>query len=303
MDIGAQTLPLLVSLSAMLEEKNITRAASRLGISQPALSAQLARLRDIFDDQLLTPAASGKGMVLTPRASMLKDPLKSALQHLEDVVGVPAAFDPAQSDRTFTIGANDNATAIIGAQLIARLRSQGFTGVRLSFRVVDFTRLPGQLETGEIHIALVSRSKALPASFATQTLLDEEFRMAQRKGHPRGDRPPSIEEYAALEHVLVSGDGGGFRGFIDDALERQGLARRVGVSVQYYGVVPLMLQTTDLVSTLPSRFLHRYANSLTSFPLPIEVQRFVLNATWHQRFDREPGHLWLRQQLALCVQA
>ena len=301
MDIGGQALPLLVSLSAMLEEKNITRAAARLGISQPALSAQLARLRDIFDDQLLTPAASGKGMVLTPRASMLRDPLKSALQHLEDVVGAPSAFDPTQSDRTFTIGANDNATAMLGAQLIARLRSQGVSGIRLAFRAVDFSKLQDQLETGEIHVALISRSNALPASFSHQTLLDEEFRMAQRKGHPRGDRPPAIEEYVALEHVLVSGDGGGFRGFIDESLEKGGFARRVGVSVQYYSVVPLMLQTTDLVSTLPSRFLDRYADSLASFPLPIEVQRFVLNATWHQRFDQEPGHVWLRQQLALCA--
>jgi DNA-binding transcriptional LysR family regulator len=301
MDISGQTLPLLVSLRAMLEEKNITHAAARLNISQPALSAQLARLRDIFDDQLLTPAASGKGMVLTPRASLLRDPLRLALQHLEDVVSAPSTFEPAHSDRTFTIGANDNATAIIGPRLIAGLRALGSSGIRLAFRAIDFDKLQEQLETGEIDVALLSRLDALPGSFLHQTLLDENFRMAQRKGHPRGEHPPSIEEYAALEHVMVSGDGGGFRGFIDESLRRKGFARRVGVSVQYYSVVPLMLEASDLVCTLPSRFLDRYATNLTSFALPIDTKNFILNATWHARFDKEPGHVWLRQQLALCA--
>nr|WP_246732480.1 LysR family transcriptional regulator [Bradyrhizobium yuanmingense] len=88
----------------MLDERNITRAAARLGISQPALSAQLARLRDLFEDQLLTPAASEKGMVLTPRANELREPLRLALQNLQDVIVAPTGFDPKTSDRTFTIG-------------------------------------------------------------------------------------------------------------------------------------------------------------------------------------------------------
>src|SRR5258708_7534404 len=126
MDINGHDLPLLASLRVMLDEKNITRAAVRLGISQPALSAQLARLRDVFDDPLLTPAASGKGMVLTPRGHELREPLRLALQHLEDVVSKPSAFDPAKSDRTFAIGANDNKTAIIGSRLVALVRRSGW---------------------------------------------------------------------------------------------------------------------------------------------------------------------------------
>jgi DNA-binding transcriptional LysR family regulator len=300
MDINAHHLPLLVSLRTMLDERNITRAAARLGISQPALSAQLARLRHIFGDQLLTPAASGKGMVVTPRGDELREPLRQALQLLEDVVSMPFIFEPADSDRTFTIGANDNATAIIGSRLISLLRNKGLSRIRLAFRSIDFTKLTDHLETGEIDVALVSKN-ALPSSLPHQPLLDEDFKMAQRKGHPRGKHPPSIEEYAALEHVIVSGDGGGFRGFIDDTLKEMGFTRRVGISVQYYSVVPLILQTTDLVCTLPSRFLARYAGSLEQLPLPIDVRRFSLHATWHARFDSDPGHVWLRQQLSLCA--
>ncbi|MGZ3699380.1 MAG: LysR family transcriptional regulator [Bdellovibrionota bacterium] len=300
MDINGHNLPLLASLRTMLDERNITRAAVRLGISQPALSAQLARLRDVFGDQLLTPAASGKGMVLTPRGAELREPLRHALQHLEDVVSKPAVFEAAESDRTFTVGANDNATAIMGSRLIATVRDNGLSQIRLAFRGIDFSRLVDQLETGEIDVALVSKA-ALPKSLPHQPLLEEEFMMAQRKDHPRGSRRPSLKDYTRLDHVIVSGEGGGFHGFIDDILHEKGLARRVGVSVQYYSVVPLILQTTDLVCTLPARFLSRYQAALTPLRLPFDTRRFSLYATWHARFDNDPGHQWLRRQLAACA--
>src|ERR1700758_3369214 len=113
MDMNGHKLQLLASLNILLDERNVTRAAERLGISQPALSAQLARLRDVFDDPLLTPAASGKGMVITPRGLRLKEPLRQALRQLDAVVSQRERFEPGKSERTFVIGANDNATAII----------------------------------------------------------------------------------------------------------------------------------------------------------------------------------------------
>jgi DNA-binding transcriptional LysR family regulator len=300
MDIKGHDLPLLVSLRTMLDEKNITRAASRLGISQPALSAQLARLRDVFGDQLLTPAASGKGMVLTPRGNELKEPLRLALQHLEDVVSKPSAFDPKESERTFTVGANDNATAIIGSRLVALTRDRGLSGIRFAFRSIDFTKLNDQLETGAIDVALVSKN-AVPNNMPSQPLLEENFMMAQRKDHPRGLRPPSLKEYTRLDHVIVSGDGGGFRGFIDDILAASGKQRHVAVSVQHYSVVPLLLQSTDLVCTLPQRFLIRYSDALRALRLPFDTRPFTLHATWHARFANDHGHQWLRQQLKECA--
>jgi DNA-binding transcriptional LysR family regulator len=300
MDIRGHDLPLLVSLRILLDERNVTRAAARLGISQPALSAQLARLRDVFGDQLLTPAASGKGMILTPRGSALREPLRIALQHLEDVVSKPSTFDPKNSDRTFAIGANDNATAIIAARLIALTRSRALSGIRFAFRSIDVANLSDQLETGDIDVALVSRS-AVPSNMPSQPLLEEHFMMAQRIDHPRGLRAPSLKEYARLDHVIVSGDGGGFRSFIDDVLTTNGLTRRVAVSVQHYSVVPLLLQSTDLVCTLPLRFLNRYKGALRALRLPFETRPFTLQATWHARFDNDPGHEWLRQQLKSCA--
>jgi len=299
-DINGHDLPLLASLQIMLDERNVTRAASRLGISQPALSAQLARLRDVFGDPLLTPASSGKGMVLTPRGAALREPLRHALQQLESVVSAPPDFDPATSERTFSLGANDNAGAIIGTRLIRRLRSGASPGMRLALRAADPATLTGQLEAGDIDIALVSQA-GLPKGLPHQPLLQEKFLMAQRRRHPRGEKKPTLREYARLDHVVVSGEGGGFRSFVDELLQTQGHQRRVVASVQYYSLVPLILETTDLVCTLPARFLSRYADRLVSFPLPFDAGRFTLFATWHARFDADPAHSWLREQVLACA--
>jgi DNA-binding transcriptional LysR family regulator len=284
----------------MLDERNVTKAAARLGISQPALSAQLARLRDVFGDALLTPASSGKGMVLTPRGASLREPLRHALQQLESVVSAPPVFNAATTERTLTLGANDNAGAIIGTRLIQQLRSGGSPGMRLALRAIDSATLVSQLEAGAIDIALVSQS-ALPKGLPHQPLLQEKFMMAQRKRHPRGEKKPTLREYARLDHVVVSGEGGGFRSFVDDLLEEQGYQRRVVASVQHYSLVPLIVETTDLVCTLPARFLSRYAERLVAFPLPFDPGRFTLSATWHARFDADPAHAWLREQVLACA--
>ncbi|MGY2221395.1 LysR family transcriptional regulator [Pseudomonas gingeri] len=301
MNITGHNLALLASLSTLLDERNVTRAAARLAISQPALSAQLSRLRDLFGDPLLTPALSGKGMILTPHGARLQEPLRLALQALEDVINHTPEFDPHTAQRTFSIAANDNAGAIIGPRLIQLTREAGCADIRFAFRGLDKSKLAEQLENGEIDVALTSRDAVAKAS--QQPLLEEEFRMAQRIGHSRGTHPPSLEEYTQLEHVIVSGDGGGFHGFVDDALSEQGLSRRVGVSVQYYSLVPVMLQATDLVCTLPAQFLARYAETLESFPLPVQVRRYNLYATWHSRFDKDAAHCWLRKMLGAAAQA
>ena len=172
--------------------------------------------------------------------------------------------------------------------------------MRLALRAIDPGTLVGQLEAGG------HRCRAGVASHAArglphQPLLQEKFMMAQRKRHPRGDKKPTLRDYARLDHVVVSGDGGGFRSFVDDILQEQGYQRRVVASVQYYSLVPLILETTDLVCTLPARFLDRYADRLVASPLPFDAGRFTLFATWHARFESDPAHGWLREQLVACA--
>ncbi|SFO32255.1 LysR substrate binding domain-containing protein [Bradyrhizobium sp. Ghvi] len=140
-------------------------------------------------------------MVLTPRGAALREPLRHALQRLQAVVSAPPAFDAATSERTFSLGANDNAGAIIGTRLIQRLRKGISPGTRLALRAADSSALVGHLEAGDIDIALVSQA-GLPKSLPHQPLLYEKFMMAQRKRHPRGERKPTLRDYARLDRRL-----------------------------------------------------------------------------------------------------
>jgi DNA-binding transcriptional LysR family regulator len=258
----------------------------------------LARLRDLFNDPLLTPSVTGKGMVPTVRGLAMKEPLRLALHMIQDVVGQSPIFDPLVSKRTFTVAANDNAGAMIGTKLIQALQPV-YSGLRLALRSINATTLPDHLERGEIDLALVSEN-AIPKWFNSQALVQERFRLGQRKGHPRGTGPLSMEQYASLRHVMVS-TSGGFHGFIDDVLHQRGAGREVIVSVQYYSLVPLILETTDIVCTLPARFLDRFSDRLDSFELPFATQEFTLFSTWHARFDNDPAHRWLRERIATCL--
>ena len=133
-DFKGADLNLLVSLDALIEEGNVTKAAARLNVSQPALSAQLARLRELFQDPLLVPSRTGRGMIPTARALKLRGPLHAALKDLETVIKRPPAFDPLTANRSFAIAASDNATVVLGIGLIERVRKLAGPGVRVSDR-------------------------------------------------------------------------------------------------------------------------------------------------------------------------
>lgn len=294
MDIRPSDLPLLVSLNALLREKNVTRAAQRLHISQPALSAQLARLRLMFKDPLLVPAETGRGMVVTPRGLELAIPLSEALHHLDAVVQDPGGFDPSQSDRTFTIEGNDNAVVTLGLRL-AKAVAASKGRVRLAFCTTDPTLLLQRMESGEIDMVL-GAARSMPQALKTRPLLTEHYRLAQRKRHPRGNAALTVDRYCKLKHVLVSAVGG-FNGFIDDHLAQLGRKRFVAISVPHYNLVPVLLSQTDLVCTLPERFLSTASRQLDMFELPFKTPDFALSVGWHASTDHDPGHRWLREQL------
>jgi DNA-binding transcriptional LysR family regulator len=265
-DLRGIDLNLLVSLDALLAESNVTRAAERLHLTQPAVSTQLARLRQIFGDPLLLPAETGRGMTRTARALELMTPLHAALKNLEAVVRHQSAFDPLSDMRRFAIAAHDNATAVLGMRLMERLPALAGPGVR---------------------VALKARK-----------LYDEHFVFVQRKGHPRGTAPLDLDTYCTLDHVLVSTSGGSFHGFMDEHLDELGRERHVALSVQHFTLVPELLSKTDYVSTLPSRFAARYADRLDTFALPFDARGFTLYAAWHPRNQADPALVWLRETLA-----
>jgi DNA-binding transcriptional LysR family regulator len=295
-DLRGIDLNLLVSLDALLEECNVTKAAARLHLTQPAVSTQLSRLRKIFDDPLLIPAASGRGMTPSARALGLIAPLHAALNDLQVVVRQRPAFDPYQDSRRFVIAANDNATAVLGLRLMEQLPGLAGSGVKIAFVHADQRQVALQLEHAEIDL-LIGSERMVPSSMKARKLYDERFVMAQRKGHPRGASALDMDQYCALKHVLVSTSGGSFHGFMDEHLEQLGHRREVLLSVQNFTLLPDLLCNSDYVATLPSRLFERYRDRLDAFELPFQASGFSLFAAWHPRNQADPALLWLREAL------
>ncbi|KAF1016870.1 MAG: PCP degradation transcriptional activation protein [Stenotrophomonas maltophilia] len=276
-------LALLGALDVLLEEANVTRAAARLHVSQPA------RLRELVGDPLLIPARQGRGMTLTTRALAMRDSLRAALQQVDAALNRGIGFDPARDARTFQLLASDNGTVMVGLDLLRQIAATA-PQVQVGIQNVPALQAGAWLERGAADL-LICADFAVPPGLHVQPLLRERYVMAQRKGHPRGTSASDLEAYCALGHVLVSGDGGNFHGFMDDLLARQGRSRQVRVSVQQYHMAPLVLAVTDHVCVLPERFLARF-DHLDLLPLPPEVQvdGFVMHAAWHPRHEADAAH-------------
>ncbi|MGN6318944.1 LysR family transcriptional regulator [Trinickia sp.] len=296
-DLKGLDLNLLVSLDALLEEANVTRAAERLHLTQPAVSTQLGRLRQMFGDPLLIPAPSGRGMTRTVRGAELMAPLKAALAQLEAVVLKQPSFDPRADTRRFSIAGSDQAVAVLGFQLMRTWPERAGPNVQLAFVTAAQSTSVERFERGEVDL-LIGSERMVPEWAKARKLYDERFVFVQRKGHPRGTGPLDLDTYCALDHVLVSTSGGQFFGFMDEHLERLGRTRRVALSVQHFTAVPQLLALTDYVSTLPSRLVTRHRDTLDIFELPFEARGFAMSAAWHPRSHLDPANTWLRETVA-----
>jgi DNA-binding transcriptional LysR family regulator len=293
--IGEVDLPLLLAFEALLAERNITRAARRLAITQPAMSARLGRLRRLFDDQLFVPARGSRGVVPTSRAVTLEPMLASALDSLRGLVRHERSFDPSTSERTFTVAMHDNPAMMLGAGLLAALRTRAPL-CRLAMVTPGRETIAGELESGRVDI-LIATPDMIDESFLARVLLSEGFATAQRRDHPRGRAPLDLDSFCALDHLLVSADGGGFNGLVDERLAVLRRKRRVAASVQSYALAPFLLEASDLACTLPRRLLERFGDTLELFEPPLELSRFSLSMIWHRRSNDDQGHRWLREQL------
>jgi len=215
MDTKNLDLGLLVTLEALLEEGNVTRAARRLNLSQPALSARLARLRDELGDPLLIPAQ--RGMVLTQRAVELRQPLHDALEGVRRVVADGMPSDPGTMEATLVIAASDYMQYALLTRFSVALRTEA-PKVCIAWRALDVLALSSQLERGEVDLGLAIPEHA-PAAMRQRQLFREDYAVIARQGHPAVQGRLSLDVFCALEHVVVSLKGGGFSGPADAALE------------------------------------------------------------------------------------
>ncbi len=292
-DIKTVDLNLLRALDALLDERNVTKAARRLSLTQPAVSGMLTRLRESFDDPLFV--RTQRGIVPTARALELVGPLKQVLGEIEAMLR-PQAFEPSTADVTITIAATDYALQVVIVPLLARLRALA-PGVRVAVVPVRNQTLHAQFERGELDLALVT-PETTPADLHARTLFNERYVCVMRSDHPDARRRTlSLKRFCALDHALVSHDGGVFRGVTDDVLERLGHARRVALSVTSFLVLPRILASSDLIAVVPRRLVQS-GDGLVIIDAPVEVPGFSKVAAWHERTHRSPAHRWIRELLS-----
>ncbi|MBK1689764.1 LysR family transcriptional regulator [Rubrivivax gelatinosus] len=291
-------LNLLVTLDALLAEHNVTRAAARLHLSQPAVSVQLAKLREAFADPLLLPGP--RGMRPTARAQELRVPLHAALAALGQAIAPSAAFDPAHATNTWRVAATDYGASTIVLPALARLRAAA-PGTRLAVLELKPPALARQLEQGELDLAFHAAELA-PPELRRRPLFHERYVLVARAGHPALKQRPTLAEFCALEHAIVSPDGGGFLGATDQVLAARGLVRRVVLSVPHFLFLEAALAASDLVAMLPARQV-RPGGTLQVAEPPVELPGFEMLMLWHERLHRDPAHHWLREQVAIAVAA
>jgi len=288
MNLAGIDANLVVALHALLKERNVTRAARRLGLGQSATSHALARLRRLFDDALLVRV--GRELVLTDRAAALLDPCSRAVSDLERLFATPAPFDPRTARRKFRIVATDNLEMYVLPRLSTILAKEApFIDLRFRQLNADWSTAMRQ---GEFELKL-GRSGEVPIGLRSEDLFRDRIVCVARRGHPMGRRV-SLRQYAALSHILVA-PGGSERGLMDDALEAAGLERRVAITVPNFLPALLAVAASDSVLTVPSRVLAAIpALRLRCVPLPVRTAEYTLSQVWPERHDADEGHRWLR---------
>ncbi len=294
-DIKDVDLNLLKALDALLETRSVTRAAERLGLTQPAVSGMLTRLRDTFDDPLFI--RSQRGVLPTRRAEALAVPLRQALIDMQALLA-PQAFVPAKAAMTVTMAATDYAQKAVLLPFMALLRREA-PDIRLSIRPVALSILGQQMEGGDLDMALITPDMALD-TMRSRRLFDEHYVCVMRKGHPAADARLTIDRFCSLDHALMSHDGSKFRGATDAALAQIGRSRRVVAVVPSFLVLIDLVRHSDLVAMVPSRLVAGTKDLLVRRP-PLTVPGFTKVLTWHERLQSDPAQKWLRDRLASCA--
>ena len=295
--LGAIDLNLLVVFDAVMQERNVTRAGQRLGLSQPAMSHALTRLRYMLKDDLFI--RSPKGMLPTPRAEQLALPVRSALDGLQHSLE-PSQFIASEATRSFRIAVDKYSAVVLVGPLVGRI-TKAAPGVRLEFRPSGTLNVLDLLDRGELDLA-IGRLPEQGERFSRLTLLRDDFVLVLRKDHPATSaRALSMERFAALSHLEISSVAYD-TGFIDQALAKRKLTRRIQLRAPFLSAVRILI-ASDMVSVLQRRVaeeLVRYRPLLIR-PLPHSSPTLETAMLWPRWFENQPAHRWLREVVTLVT--
>ncbi len=282
---------LLLVFEAVHAERHISRAAQRLGLAQPTVSNALGRLRRLTGDPLFV--RTGRGMVPTPHAERLAEPLREALATLRAALRARSRFDPAVDRRHFTLFLTDLGEAFFLPRLLARLRDVA-PGVTLTTLPMPDRDPQAALERGEVDLA-IGNLPELPPGFYQQRLFREHYVAILRPGHPLLGGAMTTERFAQAHHAVVLPHGTG-HSVVEQALVARGLASRIVLRVQNFLVLPAIVTATDLLALVPrsaARVLAAH-QPLGQLPSPLDLPDFVVRQCWPERLHGDAAHQWLR---------
>lgn len=291
MNVSELDLNLLRVFDAVLRSRSVTAAAAQLRLTQPAVSNALARLRSAFGDPLFLRAA--QSMEPTPFARELAEPVRQALALLDSALAHGPGFDPASSSRLFRFYMSDLGQIEFLPPLVERLRVAA-PKLRLEAVGLEPATIADALGTGTLDVAM-GFLPGLAPPIRRRALFRDPYVCLVRADHPA--RALTRKAFLEAPHAVVSYRGG--HRIVEEALERAGVAPRIVLRVPHFTVVPMVLERTDLILTLPARVARVYERrgEFRSLPLPLAIPPAEVAIHWHERFDADPGNRWLREQL------
>ena len=298
MNLSKVDLNLFIVFDAIYTEANLTRAGQIVGITQPAVSNALARLRETFNDPLFVRTA--QGMVPTPMAQNIIGPVRNALSLLRVSVQESRIFNPQQAAKTYRISMTDLTEAVILPLLFQRLRRLAPTVVIESF-LSKRRETTKELAAGRLDFAVDAPLNTDPQVRHVK-LMEDRYVCAMRKGHPMAGKDKlTLDDYLSLTHIHISSRRNGL-GHVDLALGKMGIQRKIALRSQHYLMASQVLQQTDMVMTVPERFARRH--ELHWFNLPVnDVPSVETHLYWHESTDQDPANRWMREQMIeLCQQ-
>ncbi|MFD1561073.1 LysR family transcriptional regulator [Paraburkholderia silviterrae] len=292
MELHDIDLNLLVVFNELLRQRRVSAVAETLGISQPGISNALNRLRRLLGDELFL--RTSRGMIPTPFAETLAEPIGFALGAIHDTLNAKTTFNPASSTRTFTLAMTDIGEIYFLPALMKRL-GQVAPNVLISTAHDASETLQDEMEAGRVDLA-IGFIPDLKTGIFQRRLFRQRYVCLFRKGHPLGKTGMTLAAFREAEHVSIVAEGTG-HGIVDEVIQRAGITRNLRLRVPHFVAVGHILQTTDLIAVVPQAFAAGTLEpfGLESAPCPVKIPDIVINVLWHAKNHREPGNQWLRQ--------
>lgn len=294
-------LNLLIALDALLAERNVTRAAERMHITQSAMSGVLARLRDYFDDPLLVPV--GRTMRLTPRAESLVQPVKDILLKVDSTLGVRPEFEPATARRHFTIIASDYVSHVLLAEVLRRVSLMA-PGLSFDVRPTGSTMMQ-DLDQGRVDF-LITPAHLTVAEHPKVLLFEDTYHVIACRNHPQLQGAITLEQYQSLGHVVYQNDQGAANPWFEQWYANQhGQTRRIEVITHSFGLMARFIVGTHRIATLQTRLGIQFEQGMAVqlLELPLETPRLTEVLQWHRYRDDDPGVQWVREQIVAVATA